>query len=417
MSTTYKARTGDTWEIVSSRVYGVPTRVKQLQAANPGLRDPFITGDVISVPDYVTPIPTPEAPANIVSTSVAARARQLVTSQTDDVTILVDGKWFNWSDVTITRSMDSVDVCTVSAPFDPSVPQQREIYRPFAYKSAKVQIGGADLFTGSIVSSTPNTVPDGLTVSLAMYSTCGVLGDCTQSVDQDVEFGGVTLDTIARQLLDPFGLSVDFEEINDTGAVFESVSISPGETILTFLSRLASQRGFFVGTDQRGGLVFRKWASAGNAVARLSEGAEPLVSVGVEFNGQQFYSSVTGVDSGGLDEDGGTYTERNTLAGSFRPFVFTSTDATQGDIKAVTQAQSQRMLQDAATWVVNVSTWRDPAGRVWTPNSAVKLTAAGAMVYSETELLIRRVELKRSADSTTARLELILPVGVTPPWL
>jgi prophage tail gpP-like protein len=69
-----------------------------------------------------------------------------------------------------------------------------------------------------------------------------------------------------------------------------------------------------------------------------------------------------------------------------------------------------RMVASVATYTVeDLPTWRDPAGKLWAPNTTIMITAPGAMIYKETELLIRAIKFKQTGDEETATLELVLP--------
>jgi prophage tail gpP-like protein len=68
------------------------------------------------------------------------------------------------------------------------------------------------------------------------------------------------------------------------------------------------------------------------------------------------------------------------------------------------------MIASVVTYTVeDLPTWRDPSGALWRVNTTVTLLAPEAMVYRETELLIRAVAFKQTAEIETATLTLVLP--------
>ena len=139
MSTTYKVITGDTFSIISRKVYGTETNAGRISTANPGVIEPLTPGTTITVPAL------PAAPKNVTQTADA--------SDEDEVSLLIEGTRFRfWSQVKITKSIDSIDSVEFSAPFDADSPDARESFRPFSYKSVDVDIGGSSFFKGNMVA-------------------------------------------------------------------------------------------------------------------------------------------------------------------------------------------------------------------------------------------------------------------------
>ena len=64
------------------------------------------------------------------------------------------------------------------------------------------------------------------------------------------------------------------------------------------------------------------------------------------------------------------------------------------------------MFASAIQYSVTVSTWRNPLGLLWDAGDTVALTSEGAMIYSETNFIVKNVVFTRG---DTAVLELVLP--------
>ena len=108
----------------------------------------------------------------------------------------------------------------------------------------------------------------------------------------------------------------------------------------------------------------------------------------------------------------------------FRPHACKFDDTEAGDAPTATQAKMGRMFANTVSYEIeDLPTWRNPAGKLWSPNTTLTLRAPSAMVYRESELMIRNVRLKQSADTVSASLDLVLPgafSGEMPralPWL
>lgn len=397
------ARAGETFETISRRVYGVESNALALQYANPSLQEPLPAGAIVTLPAGVA---TPEP---------AAR-----TANPDTVAVRVDGRIVaHWTDITITRAFDSIDTVELSAPFDPANRDDRRAFAPFQFQPCAITVGGAVLFTGTLVRVQPTASPEGTIVTAGAYSLPGVLGDCTPSpASYPLEFNGMTLREIAHALAEPFGVTVAFTA--DAGPVFNRVACNATEPVWSFLVRLAKQRGGVFRSTAAGALEFIRPSPAGAPVARLVVGQPPLVSVSPQFDPQQFYSDITALAPKGIGVAGGQYTAKNArLTGVVRPYAFQTADTAGGDIQTAADVKLGRMFT-AATYRCEVATWRTPAGRLWQPGDTVEVTAPGAMVYTPFLFKIREVTLRGGANGGPAELELVIPEtfsGEQPPRL
>lgn len=409
MSTTFRAGTGDTFESVARKVYGDERRARTIAQANPGVQEPIPPGTVLSVP------PAPGAPTD--------KAAQAPTNTANEVALLIDGTRFRfWSDLRLTRSLDAMDTVEFSAPFEADAPGFRETFRPFSFKALDVTVGGSPLFTGTLVGVMPELANDQKTIGVSGYSRPGVLNDCTAPASAyPIEFNGLDLKAIAAALCEPFGLGVVFD--GPVGSAFERAAVEPGGNVLSFLSDLARQRALVVSSTATGELLFQQSVEPGAPVAVLRQGASPVLGVTPSFSPQQYYSHITGLEAVRVGTQGSQFTVRNPhLAGVVRPMTFSAPDVEGGDIADAVRAKTGRMYGNMAAYSVPVSTWRDPQGDLWRPNTTVTLEAPGAMVYSAYEFVIRSVQFSRDGGSESAELDLVLPgsfSGQTPeamPW-
>jgi len=409
LSTTYSPVPGDTFADVSRRVYGSEQHAGELAAANPGAADPLTPGTPLFVPDL------PDAPTD--------KPADAPSNTADEASVLIDGQRFRfWSDMQLVRSLDAMDTLEFAAPFDPNAPGFREVFRPFSYKPLDVTVGGVPLFTGTLIGVTPALSAQSKTAAVSGYSRAGVLNDCTPPASAfPIEFDGLALPEIAARLCAPFGVGVSAP--GGAGPTFERVAVDPGETVQSFLADLARQRAHVLSSTPTGELLIQQSVGPGAPVAVLTQGDSPLLSVTPTFSPQQYYSHVTGLESVNVGTEGSQYTVRNPhLAGVLRPMTFNPADVEGGDITTAVAAKAGRMFGNAASYSVAVSTWRDPQGELWVPNTTIILTAPGAMVYNAYEFVIRQVRFARNAASSTATLDLVLPgsfSGQTPeslPW-
>ena len=396
MSITYSVLAGDTFESIARKKYGTEQESYRIAAANPGVSEPLSAGTTITVPTL------PDAPENV--------PQAAASSADDEVAILVDGKRFRfWDQVRIVRSLDAMDMVEFGAPFDSELPGFKDTFRPFSFKTVVITVGGTPLFTGTMVSVNPVIGNDRKTVSVSGYSLPGVLNDCTPPASAfPLEYDGQGLREIATALAAPFGLTVDFQA--EPGAIFERVAIEPGKRILTFLAELAKQRKLVISSTPLGKLVFLRSVETGTPVARLQQGQPPILSITPFFSPQEYYSHITGMESVVMGLAGSQFTVKNPrLTGVTRPLTFGAPDTLDADVKSAVEAKVGRMFGNMVSYSVRVSTWRDPSGELWAPNTLIQLLAPDAMIYAEYKFVIRSVEFNRDRASETATLNLVIP--------
>jgi prophage tail gpP-like protein/phage tail protein X len=403
LSTTYNTVAGDTFEKISRKVYGRETRASLLAASNPGITEPIGAGLFVSVP------PDP------VLTDTYNRGS---ASSPDEVAVRVGLERLRaWESVTITLSLDGLSEFSLSSPsFD--------AFTPFAFEPCDITIGGDLLFTGTVVSVDPVVEPSRQYVDVSGYATPGVLADCTASrTSYPVQFDGLTLPQVAETLCAPFSVPVQFDGLDED--VVEKAAIGQEQTVFNFLGALARQFGYVLTNTPDGALRIKKSATVGVPVAVLVQGASPVVSVAAQFGPRQYFSHVTAFEPAKIAALGGdSYTTSNKfMRGQFRPFTFIANDAPEGGARNAADAKTGRMFANAAQYSVVVSTWRDPRGALWAPDTFITLTAPGAFIKTAYTFLVRAVTFNASADERTAALVLVLPgafSGQIPenlPWL
>ena len=396
LSGTYNVIAGDTFESIARKKYGTEFEANRIAQANPGSSEPLTPGISLIIPVLL------DVPQNL--------QQQAISINENEVALLIDGKRFRyWESMQIRRSIDSMDTLEFDSPFDVDIPGFKETFRPFSYKTVVVTVGGNPLFTGVIVGINPDVDTDKKIIMVNGYSLPGVLNDCTPPASSfPLEFDDQGLREIAKTLVIPFGLDVDFQ-VNQ-GAVFERVALKPKKKILVFLIELAKQRNLIISSTSEGKLLFQQSINVGNPVAQLQQGSSPVVSVKPLFNPQEYYSHVTGLEPVFIGLSGSQFTVKNPhLGGVIRPYTFDVPDTVDADIKVATEAKVGRMFGNTAVYSVRVDTWRDSSDNLWKPNTTVKLVAPDAMIYNDYEFIIRSVEFARNQASESAILDLAIP--------
>jgi prophage tail gpP-like protein len=411
MSKPHTVSLGDTLTSIAIIYYGDGRKYKDILEANPSISDPndLQIGSVLIIPELLTE--EPAEPAEIPVTP-----NTILPNGTSEEVVITIGKqtWYFWTDVTIKRSFDSIaDSFSLSAPWFPGYDEYKFSFIPFKYTKVAIYIGGTKIMTGLMLIIKTNTSPDSKIFTMEGYSYAGVIADVMVSTSAwPVHIRGLNLKQIAEKIVSPFSLKVVFND--DPGPAFtgnEKQLIDPEEKIGDYLIKLARQRGFVIGSDPNGDMLFRKTTSE-SATVTIIEGQPPYLGSNAEYNGQKRYSSVTAVGTAPRRGAGQIATvddpelKKN---GVNRPFVFKASDTNSGNLKNAATAQLGRQIADSIKVNLNLKGFYRPDKFLWRDNEMLVYNSPGDMIYEDTEFLIRNVVYEKQADRTKTNLELVLP--------
>lgn len=329
-----------------------------------------------------------------------------------EFTRLEDRSFGEWSEIELKVGIDSYRCASLSGPWDPFRKDMRAAFEPLSFPQLTLSIGDELFLTGKVQDVAPSVDATQSSFGITAYSTAFWLTQIVQPPELPAfEFNGLDLKQIA-QVVAGHTLGLDINIDGSPGAKFHRVKCNPDEELHGFLAELALQRAFVMSDTASGDLHFRSEAPTGAPVARLK--GQPIGRVSAQFQPDRWFSNVTGraCKRAGDIEHGSKYTQRNDLYRSIFPRHTCASvgDTGSADVPRATKAMVGRMVATCATYTVeDLPTWRDPNGKLWQPNTTIMLTAPGAMIYSETELLVRAVTFKQKADEETATLELVLP--------
>lgn len=325
----------------------------------------------------------------------------------DDVRLVFEGREFTgWTDVEISMDIDQIaDAFSLSTPFDPGRADLRAAFRPFGYQEVEIRIDDDRLIKGRIDKVNPTTSAGERMLNVQGRSLPGVLVDC--SIDGKLEYSGLALSTIAKELCKPFGLQVRAD--NDTNPL-ETARAEYGQTVEDFSRSLASPRRLFLNSSYDGKLVI-SWGptlAERDPVAALVEGQPPVLSVSADFDGQRRFSRyAVATQYAGEPNIQGVATDDEIPI--YRPKLITSGDMDTDP--GVVAAKARTAAFAAATSIsVTATGWRRPDDRRWAERQVVTLKAPGAMLYTERRYLIAGVTLKLDVSSgRTTEMRLVFP--------
>lgn len=423
---TYTVVSGDSWPIISTKVYGAGDRAALLKTANPAAQGALILGTVLNVP------PIFDEPATDVP-----------VSSIDEVSISIEGTLFrHWVSFELEEGIDKIASFEFVAPFEPLNEAFRKMFMPLRYKRVDIHIGGVQEFRGVLLNVVPtDEVGPGRFVTVSGYAACGVLQDCgmppSAYADAYDEGGGLqwfrnTLEQIVETMGRIWGFTSEFEfesevlveqEFSDLGTQFLLVAIEPTQKVWPFWMGLAKQRNLVIGSNATGNPRFTR-TTTDDPVQSLEGGISPVRKITMQIRAQGMYSSVTGISQVFEADDGGQYTVANPhMPGVLRPFVFDVPDsASPATAKGTVDAKAARMFGAGIGYELKLAGSHDSKGRLWRANSKIQLLAPEVAIYERTEFLIRSLLRFGNPRKLETTLKVVLPesfngtMPVAMPW-
>lgn len=426
MSKTHTVVSGDTLGRISIRYYGVFGRWTEIVKSNPQLTgrktasdgSPLIyPGDLLIInedtkTDETEPI---KATQEIVLDPAAKK----------NLALYVAGKKFTgFTGYTISCCVDAFDAFSFSSLWDSTRKEIRDVFRPFTYQQCAVYYDNEIIFKGLLLPATPQVSPDSKTITVQGYPLAAVLQDSTLPDSlYPPQYDGMDLKQICESIAGAFGIQVQVK--TDIGETFEQVEVKPEDKILSFLTKLAEQRGVFFTNDSSGALLI--WKPENEAVsASFKEGELPFISCTPNFDGQNMYSHITGFTKVDAENDSQKHTFENDYLikhGVLRCYTETIEDAEEGTLENSVKAIAGRMFANSVKYTLKIAGHRDKNGKLYRKNMMVSVLAPDAEIYKECKLQVDEAILTYSdSEGEVTTLSLVLPgarTGTLPeayPW-
>lgn len=373
----YNAMKGDTIQSVAAR-FRITTN--ELVNANPSLRlRPLQAGDRL-----VTPIQDPLVQAGS-------------TASDDTIAIRVKGKLLTGFDsFSITSSFDGIAKATFIMPY------KNAGLKPFGFEQIQVSIGQDKVFTGTVIGFSSVDSLEGNSVKIEAYALPGILEDCSSPSGPNV-FRNKNALEIALRLCQPFGIQVDVIP-GLTLPRIHKIIYKPERRVYDFLVEVAQKSGVLLNSTVSGKLLITTLQDNIKITNKMGPGS-PIISITPEFNTKDYYSHIIGIIPIRGFNPYSKATARVKIVNNkdmeiYRPFVYRADNLT--DLKHA----NARMNGNAISYTVEMATWFDIAGLVWTPGDLINIEYPEAYITKPFNLLIRSATLKNDGSAT---LKLCLP--------
>ncbi len=268
-----------------------------------------------------------------------------------------------------------------------------------------VALDGEEVLSGHIDGVDADYDATRHTLSVTGRDLVGDLVDAAAAIDPPFEWRGIKLDELARRVCAPFNIEVVASV--DCGAPFQRAAIQPGETAWEVIERGCRQRGLIATGDGRGRLLITKAGAGGEAAGMLRLGGEDgniLSAQGrFDWSGRHDLVVVRGQGEGGRAGQGEARC-RDAEVTRHRPKLLLAEAAGEGvsfqrraDWEVITCAARSRRL------TYRVPGWRGGTGRLWRPNTMVRVQ--DAYLELEREMLIVSVAWTLDDQGTVTEIE------------
>lgn len=331
----------------------------------------------------------------------------------------IAGETFDFfNNVSVNLAFDSVgSTFSFNAVFDHTNQAHVNLFRPFTYRQVEILSNNGDLLiTGTMLNNTFTASAKPTLANISGYSRSGVLEDCPIPTSlYPLQFDGMSLSEIAQRLIKPFGIGlvIDGTASSDSNTVFDVQTASEGESIKSFLAKIASQKNIILSHNSRGNLVLTKGKARNRPVATFSTSDGTATKITPVMSGQSMHSSITVQKQAGItDLNAGEESINNPFVSVFRPTVKTQTSGDDNQTgKAAQNALSSELKRgiklsietDRLEWIL--------AGKFETikPNNIISVIAQEAYIFKKTNFFIESVVLTGSEKKETAVITAVLP--------
>lgn len=268
-----------------------------------------------------------------------------------------------------------------------------------------IRLDGEQVLAGHIDGVDADYDATSHTLSVTGRDLVGDLVDGAAAIEPPFEWRGIKLDELARRVCAPY--AVEVLATADCGAPFQRAAIQPGETAWEVIERGCRQRGLIATGDGLGRLLITRPGEGGEAAGVLVLGGDDgnILSAQGRFDWSARHDVVVvrGQGEGGARGQGEARCHDAEMT-RHRPKLLLAEAAGEGgtfqrraDWEVMICAAKSRRL------TYRVPGWRGRSGRLWRPNTMVRVK--DAFLELDRELLIVSVAWTLDDGGTVAELE------------
>lgn len=229
------------------------------------------------------------------------------------------------------------------------------------------------------------------------------------------QFRGYNFQQIAKSALAPYGL--DLKIVNPPKGwdkAFKDVNVIPGDSVFSFLERLARQRGLFLFDDKNGDLNAGR-LSGDDSGAELQEGRNILAANCIiqdsalmaknryDIVGQQRGDDATGGDT--ARKPAAFIENKDAPRYGYKLFIAEEPGDAE-DMKQRADHEMNKWLGDIIEAQVTVQGWRNTAGALWSETLGKQVHIVSPMLLLDHDLFVQSVSMMQDPGGTRTVLGL-----------
>ncbi|CAL4866737.1 hypothetical protein MMA231_00981 [Asticcacaulis sp. MM231] len=329
----------------------------------------------------------------------------------ETVTLKISGEVFDgWTSIDLRAAM--MDMCWgFRLSLVDKAPGQTDRSLITDGASCEVWVSG-DLFLTGYIDDVDEQIDDSNhDIVVSGRTKTGDLVDCS-AVSKS--WKNQTLAVIAADICKPFGIELKIETA--IGAPFASFAVEPGETASAALMRAARLRGVMLGTNAAGELrIFTPSTGAAKLtyvlgrdmkrVRRTTSSADRFS----EYTVKGQHSGAYGMSANDAALSKGTAVDAGVKR--HRPITLVADDqVTLAGLKARAAFEATVRLGRSQGVTFDVVGWRDPDGKLLTPDQLARIVAA--RIDINRDFMLAEIGF-RLAESTTSSLRFVRPEAYT----
>lgn len=333
----------------------------------------------------------------------------------DDLLLVIDGQQISgWTGARFARSCEQFPSSFELQVTEKDPTGTKSIFTPF--QKCDVYLGADKVSTGYIDGVSNGLDPTQHTMSIMGRSKCSDLVDCSAEFPGfpvQLQTNNTNLVSIARQLCEPYGINVTLQT-TQTLATIPQYRVNIGDTPYEIIERIARFQNLLVYDDTHGDLVLSDLHYAEHASGfKVGENVQAInletrfdhrfseIDVFDQTVNSQIATSINLPYGRAFDN---TIRHRRLMLYSEAPF-------TPQQDWAPRRAGWEMARRIGRSQIIRLQTdsWRDKAGRLWTPNNYVTIDAPTMRINHAKWIIADVVFSKTQHSGTVADLSLMPP--------
>lgn len=316
-----------------------------------------------------------------------------------------------FENLTVSLKYESVSSSfTFGLQFDPDNSIHKEILLPLQYYPVTIEHEGELLITGTMLSHSFKTNSKKQLVPISGYAKTGVLEDCPIPPECfPLQNNNLSLKYVADKILSKFGLQavIDPAVADRANTAFKKLTANDGQTVVSYLAELASQKHIIVTHNEYGNVVFTE-AKASQAPAFDFTNGMPGIEMDLIIDGQKMHSGIDMTRQKTKKSSlGGKANVDNPYCNIFRPRAKKQSAGDTVDTKLAAQNMLADELRSIALKIY-IDRW-NLTDKIIRNNCIVSVRNPELYLYEKTNFFVESVDYSGTVSQQVATLNCVLP--------